>query len=218
MRLRCAIVALVLLPAVPAGAQGAGTPSAAPAAAAPAAGTPAAMPLTQALAPVQTEVANLIAAVKSLAPDGWKAPSEQKSSYDAAQASLERNLREAVPPLLAASQAAPADYGLAFRLYRDLDTVEAVVLSLNDAAAHDAPPSEAQTLDEACGGFNDALQLLGNAIETGASAQYARLRALQRQPAPKPAGGTPPPQTLVIKNANGTSSTAAKPKTPGTGH
>lgn len=156
------------------------------------------------LAALQQQIGGLRSAVGALNPDGWRTTADERASLVQAQASLKRNLDEAVPSLLTAYRAAPQNYGAAFRLYRDLDSISQVCLSATDAASRYAPTGEAQPLEDAAAAFNQALEQLGDIIEKGAAAQYAN--SLKSEPAPKPHSNPPaPPRNLVIQNANGKS-------------
>jgi len=160
--------------------------------------------IQQALTPLQ-------AAVQAVDPDTLHIGGEQKQVLAQSQASLERNLNEAVPGLLAAFRKTPENTGAAFRLYRDLDavlsvaqhSVEAIPASNSDNdGGNGTDPSAA--LASATSGLRDSLGKLGDWIEARGAANYASLERMRAQAAAaaRPTAAPPPPKTLIINNAN----------------
>lgn len=154
---------------------------------------------------LQTAVTDLQQAVGNLDPEMLEVKKAQRTAIAEGKASISRNLSEAVPGLLAKFQAAPEDMGGAFRLYRDLDAVLGVAQRGADAGATDWSAS-AQEL-------RDSLNALGDWIEHQGTANYTALHQT-RPPAPTTAApkASEPPAILIINDANGTTSSKAKPK------
>ncbi|HVA63482.1 MAG TPA: hypothetical protein VNF74_07140, partial [Terriglobales bacterium] len=152
----------------------------------------------------------LQAAVQAVDPDALHIAGDQKKALAQSQASLERNLTEAVPGLLAAFRKTPENMGAAFRLYRDLDAVLSVaqhsVEAIPNADQDGNDPSAA--LASATSGLRDSLGKLGDWIEARGAANYASLERMRAQAAAaaRPATAPPPPKTLIINDANAPSS------------
>ncbi len=151
---------------------------------------------------MQTALVSLRTAVDGLDPSQLHLNHSQRQALRDSQASLDRNLSEAAPGLLAAYRAAPGDVGAAFRLYRDLDAVLGVAQRSAEAMSpRDADNGQA-ALQSSADQLRAHLDQLGDWIEAQGSANYARLQAARTPPvAAQPAPA--PPQTLVIHDANG---------------
>jgi hypothetical protein len=164
-----------------------------------------ALAIAQAVPPipaVQAAVTNLQTAVAALDPTTLHGNSEQKQALAAGQASLQRNLQNAVPGLLSAWQAAPQDASVGFRLYRDLEAVLTVAQRESDAGATALAPGADQ--------LRTAMDQLGDWVETQSAAQFSELARARQQlaaPAAKPEPVRPAPP-LVISDANGTAGAA----------
>jgi len=158
---------------------------------------------------LQHALDGLQSAVGTLDTTNMKLPQSEKQAVADSQASIARNLQEAVPGLISAYAAQPNNVGAAFRLYRDVDAVLTVSERTHDAL----PAGQATDLASANQALRDQLDQLGDWIESRATAQYAQLEAKPAQAKPQAAG---PPSTLVIGNANtaATSSKPAKKKPP----
>lgn len=161
---------------------------------------------------LQSALAGLKTAVSGLDPDTLHLKPEQKQALSDSQASLERNLDEAVPGLLAGFRAAPSDVGAAFRLYRDAEAV----LGVAQRSAESLSPRDADNgvsaLQASTDQLRSRLDQLGDWIETEASANYASLQSLRAaaNAAAKPAPAAVAPKTLVIDDANGVAKPAKK--------
>ncbi|HXE30669.1 MAG TPA: hypothetical protein VN515_02580 [Terriglobales bacterium] len=171
-----------------------------PAAAASQPGQALADSVEQALNGLQTSLA-------AVDPDSLHASKSDKQAVAEGQASIQRNLKEAVPELLEAFRATPDDAGVAFRLYRDLDAV------LGSAEAVAAQGGSDTNLDSSTAAVRSRLNQLGDWIESRGSSNYASLQSLKSTAAaaasqPKPAPQAP--STLVINDANGSAPAASK--------
>ncbi|HXR97208.1 MAG TPA: hypothetical protein VN709_05135 [Terriglobales bacterium] len=156
------------------------------------------------LVAVQAAVNNLQTAVAALDPATLHGNAEQKQALAAGQASLQRNLQNAVPGLMTAWQAAPQDASVGFRLYRDLEAVLTVAQRESDAGAASLAPSADQ--------LRTAIDQLGDWVEAQSAAQFTELTRDRQQlaaAAAKVAPAQAPPPPLVISDANGTSSGAS---------
>ena len=165
---------------------------------------------------MQTALASLRTAVDGLDPGELHLNQDQKQAMRDSQASLDRNLTQAAPGLLAAYRAAPDDVGAAFRLYRDLDAVLGVAQRSAEAmSVRDADNGQA-ALQASADQLRARLDQLGDWIETQGSANYASVQGLRVRAAAaaaKPVAAAP--KTLVIHDANGPApSKKTAPKIP----
>lgn len=152
---------------------------------------------------------SLQTAIGALDPSQLHVPTGEKQALTDGQASLMRNLTQAMPGLLQAFRAAPENLGAAFRLYQDADAVLAVAQrSAAVLPAKDDDDDGGVALRSATDELRQSLDQLGSWIEVHGSADYAAHHPSASThlavPRPSPA---PPPATLVIQDAN----TTAKP-------
>lgn len=148
---------------------------------------------------VAASVQELQASVQGLTPETWKASKAEKQELTAAQASLQRNLSEAVPGLLQTWNRAPQNLAEAFRLYRDLDVVYQVTSRLEASAGQSAPPDQARAISASTGQLRQSLQQLGDYIQATAALQYTQMQQARAAARPAPA---PAPKSVIINDAN----------------
>ena len=154
---------------------------------------------------LRSSLAALGEAMAELDPDQLHVPDAEKRALADSQTSIRRNLRDAVPGLLAGFAAAPDNVGAAFLLYRDVNAV----LTVAQRSAEMLPRRDAdaaQPVESTADALSRDLDQLGNMIEARGEADYARRRPLGARP-PGPALA---PKTLVIGDANGAKPTAKK--------
>lgn len=150
---------------------------------------------------------SLQTAIGSLDPEQLHVPKGEKKAIADGQASVMRNLNQAMPGLLQAFRAAPENLGAAFRLYQDADAVLAVAQRSVAVLPDNDDDNGGVELRSATEELRQSLDQLGSWIEVRGSADYAaRHQSAAVHPA-APAAPAPPPATLVIQDAN----TAAKP-------
>lgn len=154
---------------------------------------------------------SLQTAIGSLDPDQLHVPEAEKQAIADGQASLTRNLSEAVPGLLQAFRKEPENLGAAFRLYQDADAVLAV--AQRSAAVLPAKDDDngGATLRSATDELRASLNQLGSWIEVRGSADYAAHHQTASTRPAAPAAAAPPPATLVIQDANATAKPVKKP-------
>lgn len=154
---------------------------------------------------------SLQTAISSLDPDQLPVPKGEKKAIAEGQASLMRNLNQAIPGLLQAFRAAPENLGAAFRLYQDADAVLAVAQRSVAVLPEKDDDNGGVELRSATDELRQSLNQLGSWIEVRGSADYAaHHQAVATHPAGPAASAAPPPATLVIQDANTTAKTAKK--------
>ena len=153
----------------------------------------------------------------------WKAPNEVRSATQQNIDSIQRDLNNTLPGLLAAADAAPEAVSAVFPVYRNIDALYDVLLRVSQTANLAASQKEATDITGALERLESARADLGNAILNASKnneAEMMKLRtAIQQEAAAKAAA---PPKTTVVNDgpAPSTSTTkrkkkpATKPATP----
>lgn len=157
---------------------------------------------------------HLQSAMAAVDPQHLHLHDEGKQVIADSQASVARNLDDAMPSLLSAFSQAPEDLGAAFRLYRDGEAVLGVAQRSSEAIpARDADAGGA-ALAASTEEVRAGLKQLADWIETQGQSQYAALQRAQAAQAAQPAAPPPPPATLVIQDANGAAAARKKAAKP----
>jgi hypothetical protein len=195
-------------------AKPAATAPTAPAQATQSAPTPPQPKLTAQLQRDLDSVKDTIAAIKT---DKWKKGSVRDEA-DANINSIQRDLAENMPPLLAASEAAPSSVSKALPLSRHLDALYDVLLRIYEAARVSAPPDQIAQIQQTMSSLDKARRALNDRIQDAASSQEKRAGDLQNQlsqaiahPLVAAAAPAPCPTTPAKKPA-----ARKKPKPPAT--
>jgi hypothetical protein len=139
---------------------------------------------------------------------------EGKQVIAESQASVARNLQQAMPALLSAFSQTPQDLGAAFRLYRDGEAVLGVAQRSSEAIPARDADSGGAALAASTDEVRTGLNRLADWIETHGRSQYAALQRAQAAAAAQPAAAPPPPATLVIQDANGAAKKKAAQPSP----
>jgi hypothetical protein len=221
MRIRPGILILAILTLSPAGfaIQTAKPPTPAPTAPVQAAPSKISSQLQPALDTVQQTVA-------SIKTDKWK-KGTVRDEADANLNSIQRDLAENVPPLLATADAAPASVSSALPVVRHIDALYDVLLRIYEAARVSAPPEQIAQLQQSMTTLDKARHAFNDRIQEAVSAQEKRVGTLQNQlsqaiahpvvaaaaPAPCPTT-TPTKKPAAKKKPKPATSTTTPPTTP----
>jgi hypothetical protein len=161
--------------------------------------------LRPALANVQTAVANLNIA-------RWKASPATRTAAQQDVASIQRDLTDTLPGLMAQAEAPPANGQSAlqpsFALFRNLDALYDVLLRVSETASFAGSAADATNLEDARAGLEDGRAKLGTWLLQSIGAQDAQVVRLLAAPPPPPAA--PPAPAKVIVD-DGPTSPAPKP-------
>jgi len=132
----------------------------------------------------------------------WKVDSKTKQQSAANAESVERNLKEALPAMIAELRGAPESLPSTFKLYRNLDALYDVFGSVVESAGAFGSKDEFQSLENDLNAveksrhaFADRMEALSGAKET----ELARLRS-QVQAAMAAAAAAPPKKIIVDDN------------------
>lgn len=145
------------------------------------------------------------AAMAALDPTLLHVPEREKTALADGQASIARNLSQAVPGLMSAFSSEPGNLGAAFRLYQDAEAVLAVAQRSSDVLPSKDDDHGGADLRSSAATLRSDLDALGNWIETQGDADYAARKHAASAPAAAASSvPAPPPATLVIGDANTT--------------
>jgi hypothetical protein len=129
----------------------------------------------------------------------WKADSSYKKQSLANVDSIQRNLQEALPEMIAQVRAAPEDLPATFKLYRNLDALYDVLGTVTESAGAFGSKDDFQSLSNDFSSLEGVRKAFAERIQNLAAAKEAeisRLRAdLKAAQAAIPA--TPPKKTVV---------------------
>ena len=145
----------------------------------------------------------------------WKASNAVKSEADSNLHSVQRDVENTLPSLLAAADAAPDSPAKTIPVFRNVDALYDVILRIDAAARLSAPKDQLSAVDQALSSVSDARRTLGDQLQAAAEAQESRIARLQAQlkavpppaPPPAPVTCTPPPTTSKKRRGS-----ASKPK------
>lgn len=133
--------------------------------------------------------------------DRWKTDSSNKKQILNDAESIQRNLQNALPEMMAQLRNAPEDLGATFKIYRNLDALYGVLSSVVESAGAFGPKDDFQALSNDLNGFEGVRRQLADRMENLASSkeqEIVRLRAdLKTAEARIPATPPPPKKTVV---------------------
>jgi hypothetical protein len=130
----------------------------------------------------------------------WKTDSSSKKQALADVDSVQRNLQNALPEMIAQLRNSPEDLTATFKLYRNLDALYSVLGGVVESAGAFGPKDDFQSLSNDLSSFESARKQLAERLENLAGSkeqEIARLRTeLKTARAAIPA--PPPPPKIVV--------------------
>jgi hypothetical protein len=146
--------------------------------------------------------------------DKWKADGESKRQAQANADSVQRNLTSALPGLIDAVRSAPRDLSAEFKLYRNLNALYDVFISLTESAGAFGPKSDYEALAQQLETIDSVRRSLGDAVEhltSSTQSELTRLRAQVRTYQPAAAAS---PKKVVVDDTEPPKKTVHKKKKP----
>jgi len=134
---------------------------------------------------VQNALSEVESTTSALNISRWKAPGSVREAAQANVDSIQRDLGNTLPTLLAQADAASGSVPLSFAVYRNVDALYDVLLRVSQTADLAAPSDEAASVASALQKLEEARSRLGDAIVQTSQQHEARLVALE-QAAKKP--------------------------------
>jgi hypothetical protein len=149
---------------------------------------------------VQPALQDVQSTIGTLNTGRWKAPGEVKASTDRNLSSIQRDLVETLPGLIAQADGAAGSIAPSFAVYRNIDALYDVLLRVDQTAMLAAPDNEASAVASSLDRLESARKQLGDAIVSSAQAREAQIVKLQAavKAAASAAPASPPAKVAVV--------------------
>jgi hypothetical protein len=131
--------------------------------------------------------------IAKLRVDKWKTDSQQRQQLQKVADSLQRNITDAVPGLIADVQNTHGSVSSSFKLYHNLNVVYEFLSSLADAAGAVGKKEEYEPLAQDAAALDAVRSSLSGYIEQTATSYESRM-----QNAARSAQQTPPPVKVIV--------------------
>ena len=172
-------------------------------------------PVLAQLDQLQTMSAALDGDISRLKIDKWKADSNSKRQAESNAESIQRNLKSALPGMIAGVRSAPQDLGAEFKLYRNLNALYDVMGSLTESTGafgpkndYEALAQQLDTLDRIRRSLGDSLEQLTATTQSQLDQLRTQVRSMQAQ-----AAAAPPKKVVVDDNESPSKASSSKKKT-----
>jgi len=163
------------------------------------------------LAQLEATSKNTQADLVKLRIERWKADTSYKKQELANVDSVERNLQEALPEMIAQLRGSPEDLPATFKLYRNLDALYDVLGSVAEGVGAFGSKDDLQTLSNDLNGFEGTRKQLAERIENLSVAKEAEIARLRTDlKTAQAVVAAEPPKKVVVDD------TAPPPKKPAT--
>jgi hypothetical protein len=145
--------------------------------------------------------------------DHWRADSTAKRQSLANVESIQRNLKEALPGMIAELRASPESLPPTFKLYRNLDALYNVFGSVVELAGAYGSKDDFQSLNNDLNAFEKSRLSFANRMETLAGAKEAELARLRVEVRNAQAEANPVPKKIIIDDTEPVKKKTVKKKT-----
>ena len=159
------------------------------------------------IANLRPALANVQTAIGNLSIPRWKASGEVRAATQQDVASMQRDLNTTLPGLMAQVEAQPggsAALSPSFAVFRNLDALYDVLLRVSETAALTGSSYDANSLEQARAGLEDARSKMGAWLVQSISSQDAQIAHQQASPAPRPEAAAPTPAKIVVNDGPNT--------------
>lgn len=146
--------------------------------------------------------------------DKWKTDAESKRQAQANADSVQRNLTSALPGLIDAVRSAPQDLSAEFKLYRNLNALYDVFISLTESAGAFGPKSDYEALTQQLETIDSVRRSLGDAVEHLTSSTQSELTQLRAQVRTYQQAAAASPKKVVVDDTEPPKKTVHKKKKP----
>ncbi|HSZ61627.1 MAG TPA: hypothetical protein VK828_07500 [Terriglobales bacterium] len=150
------------------------------------------------LTPLQQTSQSMLADLGKMRIEKWKTDSTNKQQALANVSSIQRNLQDALPDMIAQLNNAPEDLAASFKLYRNLDALYDVFGSLVESAGAFGNKEEFQSLSNDMNGIESARRAFGERMQKLAASKEEELTRLRGQVKTLSAAPPPPPKKIVV--------------------
>jgi hypothetical protein len=150
------------------------------------------------LTPLQQTAQSMLTDLGKLRIEKWKTDSTNKQQALANVSSIQRNLQDALPDMVAQLNNAPEDLPASFKLYRNLDALYDVFGSLVESAGAFGNKEEFQSLSKDMNGIESARRAFGERMQKLTASKEDELTRLRAQVKTLSATPPPPPKKIVV--------------------
>ncbi|GAC1421077.1 MAG: hypothetical protein NVSMB62_15710 [Acidobacteriaceae bacterium] len=120
-------------------------------------------------------------ALATLRPDKWKTPGAVAQETASNISSIQRDLDNTLPGLLASADRNPASVADVLPAYRNIEALYDVLLRVTEISKLSAPSQQSSALQQATGSLDDARRNLGDRLQVASAAQNHAITSLQAQ-------------------------------------
>jgi BMFP domain-containing protein YqiC len=154
------------------------------------------------------------AAIARLRIEKWKADGNSRQQAESNAESIQRNLRSALPGIIANVRSAPQDVGAEFKLYRNLNALYDVMSSLTESAGAFGPKSDYEALARQLDAVDSIRRTVGDSLEQLTASTQSQLDQLRTQVKTLEAKANiePPKKTVVDDTEPAKKSSSAQKK------
>lgn len=148
--------------------------------------------------------------------DKWKTDGTNKRQAQANVDSIQRNLKSALPEIVGQLQAAPEDTRATFKLYRNLDALYDVMVSVTELSGAFGSKDEFQNLSNDVSSLESTRRALADRMDTVTSSKETELERLRTQVKTLQASPPAPPKKIIVDDTEPPKKTPKKkvPKPP----
>jgi cytochrome c556 len=154
--------------------------------------------LNSILSGLQQTAGNMQADLDNTRVEKWKTDGATRRQTIGNVEAVQRNLRSALPEIMAQLNNAPEDLGVSFKLYRNLDLLCDVFGSVAESAGAFGSKDEFQSLSNDMNGLEAARRAFGERMQKLAVNKEEELARLRTQVKTLTAAPPPPPQKIVV--------------------
>ncbi len=154
--------------------------------------------LNDILTPLQQTAQSMQADLGKIRIEKWKTDASTKQQTLANVASIQRNLKDALPGMITELNNAPEDLGASFKLYRNLDALYDVFGSVVESAGAFGSKDDFQNLSNDMTGLENARHVFGERMQKLAASKEEELTRLRAQVKTLSAAPPPPPPKKII--------------------
>ena len=151
------------------------------------------------LGQLQQATQSIQATLSKMRVDKWKTDNNNKRQTQANVESIQRNLQSALPEIVTQLRAAPEDMRTTFKLYRNLDALYDVMVSVTESAGAFGSKDDFQSLQNDISSFENTRRGLADRIDSLTGSKEAEMERLRGQvrALQANAAAAPPKKTVV---------------------
>ena len=166
------------------------------------------------LGQLQQTSQSLQASLGKMRVDKWKTDNNNKRQAQANVESIQRNLQSALPEMVTQLQAAPEDTRATFKLYRNLDALYDVLVSVTESAGAFGSKDDFQSLSNETAALENTRRGLADRLETVTASKESEIERLRSQVRTLQAAAPAPLPKKIVVDDNEAPKKPSKKKAP----